>query len=84
MDEVKEITKRDAMQVWMLHNPLPEADQLEFKVGPLDAAKMDVDTNVVGSHGRGATYQLLMGSFSEEIICKSRYPVLVVRTHKRT
>ena len=84
MDEVKERTKSDAMQVWIQHAPSPEPDQLEFKVDRLGAAKMDVDTNVVGSHGRGATYQLIMGSFSEEIICKSRYPVLVVRTQKRT
>jgi nucleotide-binding universal stress UspA family protein len=33
---------------------------------------------------RDAMHQLLMGSFSEEIIDKSRYPVLVNRTHKRT
>jgi nucleotide-binding universal stress UspA family protein len=84
LDEVKATTKRGAMQVWIQHTPSPEPYQLEFKVDRLDAAKMDVDTNVVGSHGRGATYQLLMGSFSEEIICKSQYPVLVVRTHKRT
>ena len=51
MDEVKETTKRDAMQMWILHNPLPEPDQLECKVDPLKAAKMDVDTNIVGTHG---------------------------------
>ena len=51
MDEVKERTKSDAMQVWIQNTPSPEPDQLESKVDPLDAAKMDVDTNVVGSHG---------------------------------
>ena len=72
------------MQVWILDNSLPEPDQLEFKVDLLDAAKMDVDTNVVGTHGRCAMYQLLAGSVSEEIIHKSRYPGLVIPTRKRT
>ena len=49
-----------------------------------EAADLDVDMNVVGTHGRGAMYQLLMGSFSEEIIHQSRYPVLVIPTHKCT
>ena len=130
MGEVKEITKRDSAKVWILHNPLPEPDHLEFKVGPLEApenlakqfheehrqiqdiadrlresgvdsnallahdttveiilkeaADLDVDTNVVGTHGRGAMYQLLMGSVSEGILRKSPYPVLVIPTHKRT
>jgi hypothetical protein len=72
------------MQVWILHNSLPELDQLEFKVDSLDAAKMDVDTNVVGTHGRCAMCQLLAGSVSEPIIHKSRYPGLVISTRKRT
>ena len=84
MDEVKEITKRDSMQVWILDNSLPEPDQLEFKVDLLDAAKMDVDTNVVGTHGRCAMYQLLAGSVSEGVLRKSRCPILVVPTHRRT
>ena len=37
---------------------------------------------VVGTHDRGAMYKLLMGGVSEEIIHKSRYPVLVIPTHK--
>ena len=48
-----------------------------------EAADLDVDMIVVGSHGRGAMHQLLMGSVSEAILHKSRYPVLVIPTHKR-
>jgi len=48
------------------------------------ASKLDVDMIVVGSHGRGAMYQLLVGSVSEGVLHKSRCPVLVVPTHKRT
>ena len=130
VNKVEEITKRDSAKVWILHNALPEPDQLEFKVDHLEApenlatkfheehrqiqdiadrlresgldstallvhgktveiilkeaANWDVDVIVVGTHGRGAIHQLLMGSVSEEIIHKSRYPVLVIPTHKRT
>ena len=64
MDEVKEITKRDSAKGWILRNALPEPDQLKFQVDPLEEADMDVDMIGVGTHGRGAMYQLLMGSFS--------------------
>ena len=49
-----------------------------------EASELEVDMIVVGSHGRGAMYQLLVGSVSEGILHKSRYPVLVIPTHKRT
>jgi nucleotide-binding universal stress UspA family protein len=49
-----------------------------------EASKLDVDMIVVGSHGRGAMHQLLVGSVSEGVLHKSRYPILVVPTHKRT
>ncbi len=84
MDELNEITKRDSAQGWILHNALTDPDQLEFKVDPLEAADMDVNMIGVGTHGRGAIYQLLVGSVSEEIIHKSRYPFLVIPTRKRS
>jgi len=49
-----------------------------------EASDLDVDMIVVGTHGRGAMYKLLVGSVSEGILRKSRYPVLVIPTHKRT
>jgi nucleotide-binding universal stress UspA family protein len=53
-------------------------------VDPLKAADMDVDIIGVATHGRGAIYQLLVGSVNEEIIHKSRYRFLVIPTRKRT
>ncbi len=44
------------------------------------ASKLEVDMIVVGSHGQGAIYQLLVGSVSEGILRKSLCPVLVVPT----
>ena len=49
-----------------------------------EASDLDVDMIVVGTHGRGAMYQLLLGSVSKGILHKSRYPVLVIPTHDRT
>ena len=84
MDEIKEIAKRDSAKGWLLHNALPDPDQLELKVDPLEAADMDVDMIEVWAHGRGAIYQLLVGGVNEEIIHKSRYRFLVIPTRKRT
>jgi nucleotide-binding universal stress UspA family protein len=49
-----------------------------------EALKLDADMIVVGSHGRGAMRQLLVGSVSEGILHESERPVLVVPTHNRT
>ena len=49
-----------------------------------EASKLDVDMIVVGSHGQGAMYQLLVGSVSEGVIHGSECPILVVPTHERT
>ena len=49
-----------------------------------EASDLEVDMIVVGSHGRGAMYQLLVGSVSKGVLHKSTFPILVVPTHKRT
>ena len=49
-----------------------------------EASELDVDMIVVGSHGRGAMYQLLVGSVSEGVLHESECPVIVVPTHERS
>lgn len=49
-----------------------------------EASKLEIDMIVVGSHGRSAMYQLLVGSVSEGVLQKAKCPVLIVPTHKRT
>lgn len=49
-----------------------------------EALDLEVDVIVVGSHGHNAMYQLLVGSVSEQILRKSRCPILVVPTHGRS
>ena len=48
-----------------------------------EASDLDIDVIVVGSHGRGAMYQLLVGSISEGVLRRSSKPVLVIPTHER-
>jgi len=43
-----------------------------------EAEKLQADLIVVGSHGHGALYQVLVGSVSEGIIRGAKCPVLVV------
>ena len=45
-----------------------------------EAMRLDAELIVVGSHGRGAVYDLLVGSYSAGILRKSQVPVLVVPT----
>ena len=47
------------------------------------ASKLKADMIVVGTHGRGAMYQLIIGSVSEGVIHKAKCPILVVPTHER-
>jgi nucleotide-binding universal stress UspA family protein len=47
-----------------------------------EASELEVDMIIVGSHGRSAVFQLLLGSVSEGVLRKSRCPVLVVPTRK--
>ena len=42
------------------------------------AEKLDADLIVVGSHGHGAVFDMLVGSISAEVIRRSTIPVLVV------
>lgn len=49
-----------------------------------EASKLGADIIVLGSHGRGAMYHLLVGSVSEGVLQKAECPVLIVPTHKRT
>ena len=45
-----------------------------------EAADLDVDLIVMGSHGRGAMYQLLVGSTSEGVIRDADCPVMLIPT----
>ena len=48
------------------------------------AAKLDADVIVMGSHGRGKLFDLVVGSVSAGVIRKSPVPVLVVPAQSET
>ena len=49
-----------------------------------EAGKLKTDLIVVGSHGHGTVYHLMVGSVSEGVLHRSTCPVLVIPTHDRT
>lgn len=48
-----------------------------------EAERLDAELIVVGSHGHGAIYDVLVGSYSAGILRQSPVPVLVVPTRER-
>ena len=56
---------------WLVRGP---AVEMTLKI----ADKLDAGLLVVGTHGHGAVYDVLIGSFSSGIIRKTKLPVLVV------
>ncbi|HZK82182.1 MAG TPA: universal stress protein [Humisphaera sp.] len=47
-----------------------------------ELAKLSPDLVVLGSHGHGRLYQLLVGSVTDTVIHKVAYPVLIVPSSK--
>ena len=45
-----------------------------------EARRLDAGAIVIGSHGRGAVYNMLLGSTSSSVLRKSHCPVVVVPT----
>ncbi len=43
-----------------------------------EAGKLSADLIIIGSHGHGAMYHLLMGSVGEGLLMRSTWPVLVI------
>jgi len=62
-----------------------KAEALVIESGGVDdvlkeARKRSADLIVAGSHGHGAVYRAVMGSFCDKVISSSHCPVLVVPT----
>ncbi len=47
-----------------------------------EAERLSADMIVMGSHGHGAVYHLLVGSVGEGVLMKSVCPVLIVPAHR--
>lgn len=79
-----------------LDNLITADDRQTLKVVPVVETHMNVasgitgyarehaiDLIIVGTHGRGAVKQLLMGSAAERVVRTAPCPVLAVRAHER-
>jgi nucleotide-binding universal stress UspA family protein len=49
-----------------------------------EGERLGADLIIVGSHGHGAVYHMLVGSVTEGVLHRAKCPVLVVPTHGRT
>ena len=76
--QIQEIAKRLRKEGLKATALLVHGPTVEFILK--EASDLDVDIIVVGSHGHGAVYQLLVGSVSEGILRESPCPVLIVPT----
>ena len=47
-----------------------------------EATKVHADLIVVGSHGHGALFKLLMGSVCEGLVRKASCPMMIIPSHK--
>ena len=79
LQEIADLLRKTGLDTTAL---LVEGEPVETMLK--EASKLDVNIIVVGSHGRGAMHQLLVGSVSEGVIHRSECPILVVPTHERT
>ena len=80
--QIQEIADRLRKQGLDATALLVEGEEVEAVLN--EASKLNADMIILGSHGRGAMYQLLVGSVSEGVLHKAECPVLVVPTHDRT
>ena len=74
LDREKERLAETGVSVTALHVQGP----IEEKIMS-EAKRLDADMIVLGSHGHGALYHLLVGSVATEVLKKSKVPVLVVK-----
>ena len=49
-----------------------------------EASNLDIDAIIVGSHGRGALYRMVLGSVSEGVVRGAECPVLIVPCGNRS
>jgi nucleotide-binding universal stress UspA family protein len=78
LDELKTKCAAGGMEVMALHIQGPIVDKILHEAGEQQA-----DLIVMGSHGHGALYDLLVGSVTHGVVKSARCPVVVVPAQAR-
>ena len=73
LEEIADSIRKDAIEVTPLLIQGPTVETILKQ-----AEKLEVDAIIVGSHGRGAMYKLLVGSVSEGLLHKTKIPLVVI------
>ncbi|MFO7898642.1 MAG: universal stress protein [Planctomycetota bacterium] len=83
LERYQAVLRRQGLDVTALLVPGPTAPKI---LGEAD--RLDADLIVLGSHGHGALYHMIVGSVCEGVLRRARCPVVVVpdpsRKQKRT
>lgn len=74
LEQERERLSESGVAVKALHVQGPIEDKIMS-----EAKRLEADLIVLGSHGHGALYHLLVGSVATEVLKKSKVPVMVVK-----
>jgi nucleotide-binding universal stress UspA family protein len=73
LEELKTTASQDGIEVQAMHIQGPSVEKILHEAGEQQAAWI-----VMGSHGHGALYELLVGSVTHGVMKGARCPVVVV------
>lgn len=80
--ELDALITPDDLRTLKVVSPLEVASSAAAGINAYAKAK-EIDLIIVGTHGRGAMKQLIMGSVAERVVRTAPCPVLAVRVHER-
>ena len=73
LEELKKVAAQDAVEVQALHIQGPSVEKILHEAGEQQASWI-----VMGSHGHGALYELLVGSVTHGVMKGAKCPVVIV------
>lgn len=77
LQEKADQLEKEGIQVTPLMVQGPTADMI-LK----ESADLKADLIVLGSHGHGALYELMVGTVTEALLRTAKFPILVIPAHK--
>ncbi len=77
LQNMAEVIRAEGIECEALMVQGPAADVILY-----EADKLDIDLIVIGSHGHGSMFNLLVGSVCNAVIKKSKRPILLIPTEE--